>query len=531
MATRLSFEAPKASVDDQNRPALPMLQRHGHVSEHLPESVSDEAAASTNTSQAPLAIEGRLQGTQRLPNCLWLYREQLISLFWEQDLPLRRVQEVMKEEHGLNFRSAITSLMSYFPPSWMLSMVHSTKVYRNQFRRWGIRKNLKGHEALEIASGKETSSIFWPDDRVDIYAARIDRHVRKKRRQNRAKSHAHAGTVTAPSRRLRAPDALEKVEAASYYLNTYFNGNHNSFLSTWFLTGPSFGEQEAFSSLFIGGLVRLSRNDQQQQAFKEINLAFEHLKQLVSLDHPLVYLRLMASVAAFGQYPKSEICLAVCRTLSDYLGKLSRIVHGPCHPLNHAWGESLLISAADGPESFALGVAANSVRRCWPSEPRIRMGSIDTDKCVPSDARGLDEASLRDRLSTLASCPDLLSQAQEIRLALCELLITQVRMPEALHFFAEAKAFQATDPIRRASKTFWMAELEWRSGNAQASINTLKSALASDEIATAGETNNEATETMKREIEDILCHRQNLLALGENQTYGSLLVSTEKEEE
>ena len=37
------------------------------------------------------------------------YREQLISLFWEQDLPLRKVQEIMKEEHGLNFRSAFTS--------------------------------------------------------------------------------------------------------------------------------------------------------------------------------------------------------------------------------------------------------------------------------------------------------------------------------------------------------------------------------------------------------------------------------------
>lgn len=86
-ATRLSFEAPKASVYDQNRHALPLLQRHGHFSENFPEIVSDEATGFANTMRAPPAIEGRREGTQ-VPNCLWVHREQLISLFWEQDLPL-----------------------------------------------------------------------------------------------------------------------------------------------------------------------------------------------------------------------------------------------------------------------------------------------------------------------------------------------------------------------------------------------------------------------------------------------------------
>lgn len=507
MDPRLSFEAPKAGVYDQNRYNLPLLQRHGgHNAENLPAIVSDGTPGLAYTIQAPPTVEGRRQGTQA-PSCLWAYREQLISLFWEQDLPLRKVQEIMSEEHGFNFRSAIiTSLISFFPPCWMLSLAHSAKVYKNQFRRWGIRKNLKGYEALNIAAGKGSKPIFWPDDRVEVYEARIDRHVKKYRR-NIASSQAHARTVMTPSRRLRAPDALEKVEAASYYFTEYFNGNHNRFSTTWFLTG----EQEEFSSLFIGSLARLSRNDQQNQAFKEINLAFELLKQLVSLDHPVVYLHLVASITAFCQYPKSEICSAVCRTLSDYLRKLSWIIHGSSHPLNHVWGEGLHISAAEGPESFALGVVAKMTRRCWPSEPRIVMGSIDIEKCVPSDARGLDEASLRDRLAITASRPDLLSQAQETRLALCELLITQVRLPEALHFFAEAKAFQAADPMRRASKALWMAELEWRGGNAQASINTMKSALFSDQIAVSGETNNGVTKTMAEEIKDVLRHRQKLL--------------------
>lgn len=509
MAGQLSFEAPEGCVHHQNRQILPLLQlSERQVSESFSEIVSDEATGFSNTMQAPPAIEGHRQGTQ-VSNCLWVYREQLISLFWEQDLPLRKVQEIMKEQHGLSFRSVVTSLMSLFSPCWMLSLVHSTKVYKTQFRRWGIRKNLKGHEALNIAAGKGPKALFWPDNRVDEYAARIDRHV-KKYRQNKALSRVHAGTVTTPSCRLRAPDALEKVEAASYYVTAYYNGCYDKFSTTW--PGPFSREQEEFTTLFIRSLVRLSRNDQQNQAFKEINLAFELLKQLVSLDHPVVYLRLLASIAAFNQYPQSEICSAVCRMLSDYLKKLSWIVHGSNHPLNHVWGEGLFISAAEGPESFALGAVAKVLRQCLASEP-FGMRPVDIEKCVSSDARGLDEASLRDRLVIAASRPDLLSQAQEIRLALCESLITQVRFPEALYFLAEAKAFQATDPIRSASKTLWLAELEWRSGNAHVSINTMKSALSFDEIALAGETNNGLTKTMTQEIKDILCNRQKMLGL------------------
>lgn len=407
----------------------------------------------------------------------------------------------------------------------MLSMTHSTKVYKSQFRRWGIRKNLKRQEALKIAAGKESTTVFWSDNRDDEYAARIERHVRKYR-QKKAQSHAHAGTIMTPSPRLRAPDTLEKVEAATYYLDAYATSHGNIFTTEWFSTGP----QDTFTSLFVGGLARLSRNDPQDQAFKEINFAFERLKQLVSMNHPIVYLRLMASIAAFGQYPKSEICKAICRTLSEYLGQLCRIIHGTNHPLNHAWGESLFISAAEGPNRFALGVLVKAVQRCWTREPRVKMGSIDIARSVPSDTRGLDEASLRDRLAITAPRPDLLSQAQEIRLALAELLIMQARMPEAMHFYAEAKALIAVDPIRGASKAFWMAELEWRGLDAQGSINTLKSALAVDEVRVASETNEVVTGTLRQEIKDVLHHRQNLLTLRTSYVTGRIL-SNEGESE
>lgn len=75
-------------------------------------------------------------------------------------------------------------------------------------------------------------------------------------------------------------------QLASYYLNIYLTDFTE--LRTWFWTGPSSGEQESFSSLFIRGLGRLSRNEQPHQAFKEINLAYDYLKRLVEWDHPLV---------------------------------------------------------------------------------------------------------------------------------------------------------------------------------------------------------------------------------------------------
>lgn len=187
--------------------------------------------------------------------------------------------------------------------------IHSVKVYKSQFRKWGIRKNIKRQEALELATGqKSSSSVFWPGGKDEDYASRIDRHVRKNNRLSKSKS-SHAQTCKSictrtPPRRIRAPDTLEKVEAASYYLRVYISGNHET--ETWFKAGNVFEEQEVFSTLFIKGLERLSRNDRPRQAFQDINRAFDQLKQIVIRDHPIVCIKLMIAAAAFAQYPQSE---------------------------------------------------------------------------------------------------------------------------------------------------------------------------------------------------------------------------------
>lgn len=399
---------------------------------------------------------------------------------------------------------------------------NSAKVYKSQFRRWGIRKNLKRHEALELATAQESSSVFWPGDRDEQYADRIDRHLRNsKRRSNQASSRAQtwmAIRARTPPRRLRAPDTLEKVEAASYYLRIYITGNHET--DMWFKTGRFFEEQEAFSSLFVRGLERLSRNDQQQLAFKDINRAFDYLKQIVERNHPMVYMKLMAAVAAFAQYPKSEICLKVCRLLSDHVRKLTLIVHGPHHPLNHIWGETLHVASAEGAGSFVLGVAVSGVRKCMANRPRHALGAFDIAQCVPSVARGQDEASLRGNLVAMAPHPDLLPEVQETRLALSELMLNQGRIAEGYHYYTEAIAFQDDDPVRRAGKLFWAAELKWRSGNTWGSLDTLKSALQYAEIDSMSDRGNGNARKLKQEIEDALRHKHDLLVLKETSKPG-----------
>lgn len=364
--------------------------------------------------------------------------------------------------------------------------------------------------------------MFWPDVRDEEYASRIDRHLRKSiNRSNSASTQAQTWMVaysrqfTNPPRRLRGPDTLEKIETASYYLHIYITSHHE--MDTWYHTGPFFEEQEIFSAVFIRGLERLARNDQQHLAFKDINRAFDYLKLMVERNHPLVYIRLMATAGAFIQYPKSEICKSICRSLSDYVRKLSLIIHGTNHPLNHTWGEVLHLSSADGPESFVLGVGVDLAKKCMARKANHAMGFFDIAKCVPSDARGLDEASLRGSLIEMASRPDLVSKAQETRLALSELLLNQHRISEGYHFYTEAMSYQDVDPLRRASKAFWTAELKWRAGNTWASIHTLKSALEYAEAESMG--GNGTAGELKEQIDEVLRRREILVRWSETNKY------------
>lgn len=81
-------------------PPVPLLGRHGNAS-----VISEaETATSNMPSPAPTVAKSCRQGKKEPANGLEKHREQLISLFWIRDLPLKEVQTIMKRQHGLDIR-------------------------------------------------------------------------------------------------------------------------------------------------------------------------------------------------------------------------------------------------------------------------------------------------------------------------------------------------------------------------------------------------------------------------------------------
>lgn len=99
-AAQMNSEPTPACGYEQTRRIVPLLE----CSRNTSVISRDEGAASTTSSSSSDATTGYRRGSQGASNGLWMYQEQLINLFWVQDLPLREVQEIMKREYGLDVR-------------------------------------------------------------------------------------------------------------------------------------------------------------------------------------------------------------------------------------------------------------------------------------------------------------------------------------------------------------------------------------------------------------------------------------------
>lgn len=76
---------------------LPLLQRHGNVARIARDGADTRAISVPGPARA---TRPRRSG-QGPRDALWMHREEIISLFWAQDLPLKDVQEIMEREYGL----------------------------------------------------------------------------------------------------------------------------------------------------------------------------------------------------------------------------------------------------------------------------------------------------------------------------------------------------------------------------------------------------------------------------------------------
>lgn len=284
--------------------------------------------------------------------------------------------------------------------------------------------------------------------------------------------------VSSPAR-LKAPDDLETFEKTLYDAEVYVHFTIDG-SKTWPASRAELGENDRFFPLFIGGLENLARDHEPHRAFADISKAFEHLKGLVTLDDPPIYHRLVARFSSFEKYPQSDICFKVCCLLTRCLRAMYLEIHGPSHPLNSVWSSHIEMLESQ-PEPGIFDHYLESLRtmgqKLYNSRNSLNIGSLDLTKYITSTVREWDEEDLRHGLAESASQSAPAPAAQKIRLALTELLLRQGRTEEAAQLLVEAIALKQMDAADDLGQVFWMSELEWRAGNADASFALLRESL------------------------------------------------------
>lgn len=364
-------------------------------------------------------------------------------------------------------------------------------MYKRRFKKWGVRKNLSVREAQDLISAEGSASDFWPDRRQHDYERRIARHLKKGGRNPTHNQQGHSSAsesgalvrqqqqVCPSPARLKAPGDLEKFEGtlfdAEVYVHFTMNPNRN-----WLAGRAELGENDRFFPLFIGGLDNLSRDHEPNRAFEDIRKAFGHLQGLVALDDPAIYHRLVARFSSYEKYPRSDVCFRVCCLLIRCLGAMWLEVHGPSHPLNRVWSSHIaMLESRPEPGFFEHWMESFRTvgQKIYGNSNSSNIGSTDLSRYITSSFREWDEEALRRGLPESAAKATPAPVALEIRLALAEFLLQQGNADEARKVLAEATAIKHLDASGDLSQVFWMAELEWRAGNAASSFALMREAL------------------------------------------------------
>lgn len=224
------------------------------------------------------------------------------------------------------------------------------KLYKKKLRDWGIRKNIRAGEALQVASGQAHNLRFWPAERSSDYNLRIARHLGHlgKCLQSHAAA-AHHGrscihccvlqatsltlNITTTSMPTYTSKGLASVEMGLYYAEIFFQAASDSKLLQWSSTPATLKHLE-FEVLFTHGLKNLVRNSNVERAFADIDRAFDLLKSLIEADHPSAYHTLVNSMALCKAHPESEVCFKVCRMLAKQSQQLGLVILGSSHPIH-----------------------------------------------------------------------------------------------------------------------------------------------------------------------------------------------------
>lgn len=345
---------------------------------------------------------------------------------------------------------------------------------------------------MQLASGKAVSK-FWPDQRGQEYHRRVVRHLSGVRgeatRSSWERRRLACGVNCIPAQ-FTTRDIVAAVESALFYGDVFLQGMRRPGMVSM-LHKPETRDNEMFFELFAQGIEDVAQNRQSRLAFANLNSAFDHLKGLLTADHPITYYRLIGNMLSCRTYPTSEIAGKVCRMLATHCLQLSRVVLGPRHPLNHWWMTAIKLIDSRQWEHFEHFL--ESAQRMGSRYIAYVPGMVDLIAYVPSDMRGLKDEVLRAHVEELSRDGRRVSEAQEARLCLAELLLGQGAREEGVEFVTEALSFKDLDPVRPASKAFWMSELFWRAGELDDSLALLQDAR--DHIMTDDEISHTDTES------------------------------------
>ncbi|KAJ4421742.1 hypothetical protein N0V82_003586 [Gnomoniopsis sp. IMI 355080] len=233
--------------------------------------------------------------------------------------------------------------------------------------------------------------------------------------------------------------------------------------------------EEAFFDLFDQGIRDITEARQPQVAFANLNAAFDYLKGVLVADHPIIFYRLAVMLFVCRGYPKSDIARQVCRLLAVHLSQLGRVVLGSNHPINHWWSTGIkLLDSGQWEHADAFLQSAQVLGSRYIA---YVPGTVDLITYAPSEMRGLKDDVLRDKLENIGLDTSRVSEAQEARLCLSELLLGQGEIPEGLHILREACMLRHLDLDRPARKAFWFSELFSRATELDEALEMLKEAI------------------------------------------------------
>lgn len=280
-------------------------------------------------------------------------------------------------------------------------------------------------------------------------------------------------------------DVTEAVETALFYGDVFLQEMNrrarkvpplrDTCSSKVGLVGSSVPNDEVFFDLFSRGIDDIIQGRQSQVAFARLNTAFDHLRELLVADHPIIYYRLAAILLSCRAYPDSEIARDVCRLLAVHLLQLGRIMMGPGHPINHWWSSG--IKMLDSKQWDHMDRFMQSAEHLGSKYIAYVPGTVDLLTYAPSIMRGLKDEVLRDKIKDIDQDMSRLSEAQEARLCLSELLLGQGEIHEGLDILREASVLRQLDKDRPASKSFWFSELFSRAGEIDAALQLLTEAI------------------------------------------------------